>query len=1049
MEKAKRTTGTYDFKKTEEETLKFWKSHKTYEKAKKKTAHGKNFFFLDGPPYTSGKVHIGTTWNKALKDSFLRYKRMQGFKVYDRAGYDMHGLPIEHAVDKKLGLKFKEDILKFGMDNYVRECKKLALDNLKQMNIEFERLGIWMGFENAYQSITEEYINGEWWLIKRAHEQKRLYEGFRTMTWCSHCETALAKHELEYATVTENSIFLKFKVAGKKNEYLIIWTTTPWTIPFNMAVMVNPELDYVRAKVEDEVWIVARELVAPLVQAVANKEYEIIEEFKGEKLKGLKYEHPLKDDIPYFEEIKDNKALHTVILSEEYVDTSAGSGLVHCAPGCGPEDYEVGYREGLPAFNSLSEKGEFPKEMKRFEGLIAKKDDAVFIEALKDAGSLIETTLVEHEYAHCWRCHNPVIFRATKQWFFKVEDLKDEMIKYNDNIKWVPEAAYNAFNSWLQNLRDNSITKQRFWGCPVPIWRCADCGEYEVIGSVKELEQKAGRKPEDLHKPWIDDVTWKCSCGGERKRIPDILDVWVDAGTASWNTLDYPLRTDLFDELFPADFILEGKDQIRGWFNLLMVASMISMRKPSFKAVYMHGFVQDALGRKMSKSIGNYILPEEVIKEYGADALRYFSIANSLPAVDLNYNFEDIKLKLKYLGILWNLQNYVIDMARTLNLNPAEICPNNLAKEEKFILSKLNSAIIKSTEAYDNYLLNDGPNIAEELFLDLSRTYIQLVREKASVGTQEEKETILWTIYTVFLESLKLMTPTTPLITEAIYQNLRNEFVIDKESISLTEWPKADKNRIDRQLEEDMKIAMTIAQGVLFAREKINLGVRWPLGKAIIVTQKKEVRDALANLGDIIKSQTNVKELVVEDAVKGLKTIVKADFKKMGPDFGEKTPQIIAKLAETDGNEIMLHMNKEGYFEMTVGKDKVKLVKEHVIVEREVPSHLQEAEFSQGLIYLDKTMTAELEAEGMSREAMRRTQALRKEAGLQKVDRIECYMKADKEIIEMITKFSDAIKEKVGADELAISEIVPEKPYSHFAKQKIKGKEIEIFIRKL
>lgn len=1042
--------GNYNSKEIEPEMLDFWEKNKILEKARKKASQGKDFYFLDGPPYTSGKIHIGTAWNKSLKDSFLRFKRMRNVNVYDRAGYDMHGLPTEHAVDKKLGLKFKEDIVKYGVDKYVAECKKLSTDNLELMNKEFKRLGVWMDFDNAYKTISDDYIDGEWWLIKKAHEQNRLYEGFRTMTWCASCETALAKHELEYQTVTEPSIFLKFKVEGKKNEFLIIWTTTPWTIPYNLAVMVNPELEYVRAKVEDEVWIIALALVGPLVRSVANKDFQIIEEFKGEKLAGTKYEHPLHDDIAYFKEIKDNEKLHTVILSEEYVDTSAGSGLVHCAPGCGPEDYEVGHREGLPAFNNLNEKGEFPDSMGKFKGLIAKKNDQFFIDELKKNGSLIDSVPVEHEYAHCWRCHNPVIFRATKQWFFKVEDLKQAMVDANEDVQWVPKAAYNAFKSWLSNLRDNSITKQRFWGCPVPIWKCHKCEKYIVIGSVKELEKLAGKKPEDLHKPWIDKITIPCSCGEQMKRIPDILDVWVDAGTASWNDLYYPSRDDLFERMFPADFILEGKDQIRGWFNLLMVASMVAMKKPSFNACYMHGFVQDAQGRKMSKSLGNYILPEEVIGEYGADSFRYFAIANSLPAMDLNYNFEDVKLKSKNLSILWNLHKFLIDLAKNAGVNPTEIKEKDidLDIEERYILSKLNSAISKATEAYDNFLLNDPPNIAEDLYLGLSRTYIQLVREKSN-GSEKEKNTVIWTIYKVIMETLKILTPCVPFITEKIYQNLRDEFKLKEESISLLDWPTFDKEMIDEKLESGIGMANSLSQSILFAREKINMGVRWPLQKATIITEKDEVKQVVAELGDLIKKTTNIKEIEVAANIKGVKNIIKADFKRMGPDFGENTPQIIARISEISAEEILEHFRKFGKYQLQVGKHKFDLFKDHVTVEREIPENLQEAEFSQGAIYLDKNMTPELEAEGVAREIMRRTQALRKKAGLEKKDRIDFYLKCDEKLGDIIEIFCDQIKEKIGADLMMVSSEAPEKEYVSKSEEKVKSYTFTLFFNKV
>jgi len=464
--------GNYNALEIEPEILKYWEKNKIYQKQKDKGKNGKKFYFLDGPPYTSGKLHIGHTWNYSMKDMVQRFKRMNGFDVWDRPGYDTHGLPTAHAVQAKLKLEHKEDIEKYGVAKFVKECRKLCQTNLEKMKKDQIRMGIWMNFDNPYITFKNEFIEGEWWLIKQAHINKRLYEGEKVMHWCPECATALAKHELEYKNVTDNSIFLKFKVRNAKNEYLVIWTTTPWTIPFNLGVMVNPEEDYVKAKVGNEVWVVAAKLAGVFIQGVADKKYKVLEEVKGRDLLGTEYEHPMHDDLKkvYDDLKKDNPNVHTVVISKEYVDTTSGSGLVHMAPGCGPEDYEVGHKNNIPPFNNLNEDGSFPPEMKKFKGWVAKKDDKRFIDYLDNKGALIASTPVEHEYAHCWRCHKPVIFRTTKQWFFKIEDLKERMRELNKKIQWTPDwAGSRQFDSWLDNLRDNSITRQRYWGCPAPI----------------------------------------------------------------------------------------------------------------------------------------------------------------------------------------------------------------------------------------------------------------------------------------------------------------------------------------------------------------------------------------------------------------------------------------------------------------------------------------------------------------------------------------------------------------------------------------------------
>lgn len=1038
----------YNPQQLEPEILEFWKNTKAYEEAKEKNKGKESFYFLDGPPYTSGRVHIGTAWNKSLKDMVLRYKRMKGFDVWDRAGYDMHGLPVEHKVQEKFDIKHKDDIPKFGVQRFVEECKSLAMENMKLMNQDFIRMGVWMDFENAYYPLRTSFIEGEWWLIKKAHENGRLYEGMKTMSWCANCSTALAKHELEYNEISDDSIFLKFKVAGKDNEYLIIWTTTPWTICFNIAIMVNPELDYLRAKVGDETWILSKALAGVVVQNIANQpKLEIIEEFTGDKLEGMKYEHPWYEELKPMHEIKAEKVF-TVLMSKEYVDTTAGTGLVHCAPGCGPEDYEIGHRNGLPAYNNIDENGVFPQDMGRFAGLVAKKDDKKFIEEMRKDGFLIETTVVEHEYAHCWRCHKPIVFRTTRQWFFKVEDMKERMRELNSKIQWVPDwGGSRQFDSWLDNLRDNAITRQRVWGTPVPIWKCSSCEKYEVIGSVKELMEKCGDLPEDLHKPWIDELKMKCSCGAEMSRVPDILDVWIDAGTTSWTCLDYPQNTELFKRLFPADFILEGKDQIRGWFNLLFVASMVAMDECSYKAVYMHGFVQDAEGRKMSKSLGNVISPYEVIDQFGADTLRYYMISCSKPGVDINYNFDDMKVKHKNLMILWNLHKYIISLAKELDFNPFMSFMDDYSAEERYIMSRLHSTIAKVTEKLDGYFVDEAPMMIEQLFLDLSRTYIQLVRDKAAVGSENERKIVAVVIANVLLNTLKMFAPVAPFITEAIYQNFAKEFGLKPASIHLHAWPKSDVKLIDEKLEKNMDIASSVIQAALSSREKVQMGARWPLKEVVIITGNKDTVDAIIEMEDVIKSQVNVKEVNVKTALPGSKTRVRAEYNKLGPDFGELSPAIVAQIAMNSPESILNHIEKENKYVLSINGKEVALTKEHLVVEREIPKNYIESQFRNGCVYINTERTPELEGEGFAREMMRRAQQLRKKAGLEKQDRIYLSVICDDDLKEMIEPHAAAIKEKVGALKVEIGSGVRE--FENSALEKVKGKEFTITLEKV
>lgn len=1036
----------YNFTESEEAMLAFWRDHSIYGRAKAQNAGKPAYYFLDGPPYTSGKVHLGTAWNKSLKDMVLRYKRMRGHDVWDRAGYDMHGLPTEHATQKRLGLSTKEEIERFGVGRFIEECRSLCLENMGLMNDVFTRLGVWMDFGNAYQSITKEFMEAEWWLIKRAHEEGRLYEGLRTMTWCAVSESALAKHELEYRTVTEESIFVKFPLLGRKDEYLIIWTTTPWTIPFNLAVMVNPEVDYAKVRLrrdgKEERWYVANALVGVFLGGVVDAAYEIIETVKGSAMEGWGYEHPFHAELgEEYDRIKAaSPKAHTVLLSEEYVDTSGGSGLVHCAPGCGPEDYEVGHRNGIPPFNTLDTKGVFPEGSGRFAGWAAKRDDKKFIQALAEAGALVATTPVEHEYPHDWRHHQPVIFRTTKQWFFKVEDLKERLIAQNNTIRWVPEAAFNAFDSWLKNLRDNSISKQRYWGTPLPVWRNVDDPEeYLVVGSAKELEELSGQRVDDLHLPSVDPIV--ITRGGKTyRRVPDILDVWVDAGTVSWSCLDYPRHKEAFDRFFPAEFILEGKDQIRGWFNLLHIASNLALGKPCFRNVYMHGFINDAQGRKMSKSQGNYILPDEVVEKYGANTLRYYMIGAANPGLDMNYNFEDVELKHRNLLVYWNLQSLLLELRTVQGVPFAEKKGHELGVEERYLLSRLHSTIKQTTALMETYRLNEVPGVLEGFLLDLSRNYVQLVREKLSVGTDEEKGSVLFALFTAYLESMRMFGIVAPMFAEHVYQNLRGPFGLHEESIHLTAWPSHDERLINPELESDFSALFGVIGAALAARDAAQLGVRWPSAELVVQTEDAATVAAVERLGPLLRQQANVKSVRVGRFTQA--TIrVAPNMRTLGKEFGQRTADAIAFIKEHEEQLASLLEQAENG-QVSVGGFDFKT--EHLLVTRELPPGWSQGSFPKGSVFLAVALTPALEAEGFAREVIRRAQQLRKDAGLQKSDRIALFVHAP-ELESSVKAHLDEVKQRVGADEVVLGAI-PE-GLTHRSSAKIKGKQVALALR--
>jgi isoleucyl-tRNA synthetase len=1025
----------YNFKEVEENIIKFWESCAIAEKCREKNKGGKKFYFLQGPPYTSGRLHIGHAWNNSMKDIILRYKRMKNLDVWDRAGYDMHGLPTENKVQKKFELKTKDDIIKFGMEKFILECKKFSEDNAKLMDADLFRLGVWMDYENAYWPIKNSFIEGEWLLIKRAHESNRLYKGKKVMTWCKDCETALAKHELEYENTTDNSIFLKFKIAGTDNEYLIIWTTTPWTIPYNMGVMANPEVDYIKAKVENELWIVAKPLAGPLIGGVIDKQFEVVEEFKGEKLEGKKYIHPLHDSIP-FNEVRSEK-IHTVMLSEEYVDTSSGTGLVHSAPGCGPEDYEVGMKYGLHPFNRLNERGEF-ENMGKYTGMTAKKDDKKFIEILKESGCLLAVTPVEHEYPHCWRCHNQVIFRTTEQWFMKTEDLRKEILKFNNSVKWIPEESNNSFKLWIENLKDNSITRQRFWGCPVPIWECEECDHIEVIGSAKELLEKAATKiPDDLHKPYIDEVKLKCKCGKKMARIPDVLDVWIDSGTASWSCLEYPHREDYMNSLYPADLVLEATEQTRLWFTMLQICSAIAFGKTSYKNVYTHGMILDYQGIKMSKSLGNIISPYEIVDKYGADVLRYYMCQTSA-GKNICFSWDAVKLKQRNLNVLWNLQNYLIDLAGQIKGTATA----EKGIEERYINSKLNSTIKKVEEKFEMYRLDETIEDIESLFLELSRTYIQMTRDKTALGAEHEKNLVFFTVKECLLGVLKMFSLICPFICEEIYKNLKEIFKTKEESIHLFSWPAHNPALIDEPLEKHMEGAQDIMQAVLAAREKASIGLRWPIKEVLVHTQDPFIEECVKETEEIIKQQVNAKTISINKEIK-VEYEIKINYKHAGERFGRDLPKIIAKLSEYNGNETYEHIKKKGKFTIKTAEKEYELAPADVVFEKRAPAELKTAEFSRGTVFIDTERTKELETEGYARELMRRIQQMRKDRGLEKKDAIKIHIKTDFSGIDL---YSEHIQDKCGAKGITISDADSDMEFSGEAD--IKGKKFKVYFDK-
>ncbi|MFT4310352.1 MAG: isoleucine--tRNA ligase [Candidatus Woesearchaeota archaeon] len=1018
----------YDFKKIESEILAFWKKNDIYKQAQQKG--DKPFTFLQGPPYTSGRLHIGHAWNGALKDVVLRYKRMQGFKVWDRAGYDMHGLPTENKVQQKHGFTHKEDIEAFGIKPFIEECIAFSTENAQIMNKDLANMGIWMDYENAYLPVKNDFIQNQWWLVKRAHERNRLYKAKKVMTWCAHSETTLAKHELEYHTVKDPSIFLKFALQSSADTYVVIWTTTPWTIPFNLAVMVNPDAYYVKIKVDNEYWIIAKDLVAPFMGMVVQKEYTIVDTFLGSTLEGVGYKHPLADVVTFAQEgvAIDDTRLHTILLSSEHVDTTSGTGLVHCAPGCGPEDYEVGKQYGLGPYNTINEQGYFSEGA--FTGKRAKEDDVFFIQYFKQLGCLVAKQTIEHEYPHDWRHHKPVIFRATDQWFFKVEDLREKLLEANSHVRWVPGFGKEAFASWIRHLKDNSITRQRYWGCPVPIWvNIADEHDIIVVGSSEELASYGVEVPQNLHRPFIDEVVIQKD-GKTYKRVSEVMDVWLDSGTVSWNSVNYPMQQDIFNAHFPVDFILEATEQIRLWFSMLQMCYYIAFEGTDrldknaptytptvFKDVYMTGMIMDFQGVKMSKSLGNIISPYEVMDKHGADVMRYY-LASVPAGQNMNFSWDEVVLRYRNLDVLHNVVQYLVEYVRVQQVQCVDVSECTLGVEERYILALTQKTIDEVVTILNAYGLDKAIGSIEFLFLQLSRSYMQAVRDKSIVGTDEQKQTVASVIAYVSTQVLGMLSIYCPFLSEHLYQALKPIVGKSEESIHLCGFPKVMSKYVDKELVVAYQKCEKIIQRILAGREKIKLNVRWPLAQVIV----EDTDTSWQAYSDVICYAANVKSLQVVSLFEGAQRVVKPNYKELGSDFGKDTALIAQAIAKNPQNYNFLVLSEPQQLLVEEGKEPYMIYKKHVTITTEA----QEPYVCVDNVFIDTTRTEDLDDEGFVREIMRRIQTMRKDMKLSREQLITVSMSCSERIQKAVDKWREHMYEKCGLSSVDfVSEALP------------------------
>ncbi len=1002
-----------ELKALEERIQDFWKTHKIYEKNKAMVAKKPKYYFLDGPPYASGAIHLGTAWNKILKDSIVRYLVAKGFNVKRQAGWDCHGLPIEVKVEERLGIKNKKEIEELGIDKFVAECKKWATEHIKIMGGQFKRLGVWLDWDSPYTTMQNEYMEAAWWTFKKAHEKGLLTKDLRVVSWCPRCETALADAEIEYEDRSDPSIYVKFPLVDKENEYILIWTTTPWTLVGNLAVMVHPDYEYVRAKTDEGIFILAKEL-APVLKEKLGLEYEVLSTHTGADLEGLKYANPLAaltspPSNAYF-----------VILTPEYVTLEEGTGCVHCAPGHGPEDFEVGAQYGIPPVCPVDERGAFTREAGRYAGKIVKKDDRLIIEDLKEKGVLLSSGTLAHRYGHCWRCKNPIIYRATEQWFIQVSKLKNRMLEEIDKVEWIPEWAGSArFKDWVSNAKDWTVSRQRYWGIPLPIWICEKCGDAEVVGSNKELENRSKQTVKDLHKPEVDKITLRCSCGGTKRRVPDVLDVWFDSGVAAWASLSYPSEKKEFEKWYPTDFITEGHDQTRGWFYSLLGCGLLAFDEVPYRRVLMHGFTLDEKGEKMSKSLGNVVQPEEVVNKYGAEVLRFYVLWSNKPWEDLRFNWDEVGVVHKMFNVLWNVYVFATTYMGIDDFTKKKIGGRMKYRlEDKWMLSRLNTLIKEVTHAFDDLHVYRATRALKEFVLeDLSRWYVPLVRPRTWVEKDDpDKLAAYATLHEVLVTLSRIMAPITPHLSEEIYGNLD----ASKESVHLEPWPSADVKRIDPELEADMTIARSFTDAVTAARGKSGLKRRWPLARIVYKPKDEKSAKALRNMMGVVTMQCNaleIKALKVGEDFGELK--LEPDFKNLGPDFRELAGDVakyIQKLKPSEASKLSAGIEAE------IRGRKVKLTEKHAILKKVLPANYTSEAFEYGEVFLDLETTQEVRALGFSREVVRRIQEMRKELNLDIEDFIEVSVLAeDDEVVNLLKNKHEYISEETRAKALDLS----------------------------
>ena len=1015
----KKVSTDMNFVEREKQVEKFWEDNQIFEKSMKVREGNPSYVFYDGPPTANGKPHIGHVETRVIKDMIPRYRTMKGYQVPRKAGWDTHGLPVELEVEKKLGLDGKDQIEKYGVEPFIEQCKE-SVWKYEGMWEDFSHtVGFWADMKNPYVTYHNDYIESEWWALKEIWKKGLLYEGHKIVPYCPRCGTPLSSHEVAqgYKDVKERSAVVRFKVKGE-DAYILAWTTTPWTLPSNVALCVNPDEDYVKVTSKGYTYYMA----AALVDTVLGEGAEVLEHYQGKDLEFKEYE-PL---FPYAEKRIGNKKAYYVVC-DTYVTLTDGTGVVHIAPAFGEDDSKVGHRYDLPFVQLVNEKGEMTEETP-WAGTFCKKADMAVLQALEDKDLLFDAPLFEHSYPHCWRCDTPLIYYARETWFIRMTAVKEDLIRNNNSINWIPESiGKGRFGDWLENVQDWGLSRNRYWGTPLPVWQC-ECGHQDCIGSIEELKEKADNCPDDieLHRPYIDAVTIKCpKCGKEMHRVPEVIDCWFDSGSMPFAQHHYPFENkETFEKQFPAQFISEAVDQTRGWFYSLLAISTLLFNKAPYENVIVLGLVQDENGQKMSKSKGNAVDPFDALQTYGADAIRWYFYTSSAPWLPSRFAGKTVvEGQRKFMGTLWNTYAFFVLYANIDNFDATKYSLeyDKLAVMDKWLLSRLESTVKAVDDNLANYRIPEAAKALQSFVDDMSNWYVRRSRERFwAKGMEQDKINAYMTLYTALVTVAKTAAPMIPFMTEDIYQNLVKSIDASApESIHLCDFPEVHENWIDPKMEEDMADLLEIVVMGRAARNTANIKNRQPIG-TMYVKSEFQLSEFYK---EIIEDELNVKEVVFKDDIADfISYSFKPQMRTVGPKYGKLLNKIKTVLSELDGNKAMAELKSTGELKLDIDGQEIVLLEEDLLIDMaQMEGYVSESDHTITVV-LDTNLTPELIEEGFVRELVSKIQTMRKEAGFEVMDKIRVYAKDNDKIVDIMKNHGDEIKSEVLAEDIVTGE---------------------------